>query len=78
MRFSIIQEVLSAQSTLISYVMKMVRVSVRRNVDAIVIVGRKKIKTKAPEALLAMVQVPTRLHKGDLQRCALRNLSKSI
>ena len=78
MRFSIFQEVLTAHSTLILFVMKMVRVRVSRNVNAIVIFARKKLKTKAPETLLAVVQVPTRLHKGDLQRCALRNHSKSI
>ena len=43
MRFSIFQEVLTAHSTLILFVMKMVRVTVRRNVDAIVIFGRKRL-----------------------------------
>ena len=41
MRFSIFQEVLTAHSTLILFVMKMVRVRVSRNV---VIFGRKKPK----------------------------------
>ena len=41
MRFSIFQEVLTAHSTLILFVMKMVRVS--RNVDAIVILEEKNL-----------------------------------
>ena len=41
MRFSIFQEVLTAHSTLILFVMKMVRAS--RNVDAIVILEEKNL-----------------------------------
>ena len=44
MRFSIFQEVLTAHSTLILFVMKMVRVRVSRNVDAIVILEEKSSK----------------------------------
>ena len=41
MRFSIFQEVLTAHSTLILFIMKMVRVRASGNVNAIVIFRRK-------------------------------------